>query len=513
MKGKMVFAIGLALIVASSHVNRPAHAATVKSCRDAKITGIQPRMICEEYVKLNCLAPQPHDSAECIDLRQRFREVSGGKDLDDLLTREASTQVLIPAAGGFVTLPNVGTVTFSSGAFDSDTFVDVAKGSNPSVNSTFEEFASIFRPTNRLSYEITVTTGSRPPISETIDLLLDLPVDFRAQVPADYSVDLFAMVEQASDLDLPYKSFELFNSQYASNGARLAASVPGAVFFLDADGRYKAVFTLAPTPGTKQSFATQKKSALAQLYSTTLSTSDCEAVAISCPIEGGCEPTSAYNPARRHPVTGVVRPHYGVDYRAPTGTPLYAAADGRIERSYNSDSYGQTIIIRHNDGGATLYAHLQRRDVGEHAVVTKGQQIGTANNTGLSSGPHLHMEYVPNGAIVQSKNRINPDACINGGASGSVTVRDSGNLADDSFEVFIDGVSVGRTEIGASNTLAISNLRAGNHALELTVLVAPDDVGTYTVELSDGLRFADGSTTKVGNARQGASVTWQFIAP
>lgn len=410
-------------------------------------------------------------------------------------------------------MPNVGTVTFPSGAFDSDTSVEVAKGSNPSVNSKFEEFASIFRPANRLPYEITVTTGARPPISDTIDLLLDLPEEFRAQVPADYSIDLFAITEQSSDLDLPYKSFELFNSEYVSDGSRLASSVPGGVFFLDTDGKYKAVFTLAPTPGTKQSFATLRNSALAQLNSTSLSTSDCEAVAISCPIEGGCEVTSAYNPARRHPVTGVVRPHYGVDYRAPTGTPLYAAADGRIEQSYNSTSYGQTIIIRHNDGGATLYAHLQRRDVEQHAAVTKGQQIGTANNTGLSSGPHLHMEYVPNGAIVQSRNRIDPDACINGGASGSVTVRDSGNLADDAFEVLIDGVSVGRTEVGASNTLSVSNLRAGNHTLELKVLVAPDDVGTYAIELSDGLTFADGSTSRVGQARQGASVTWQFIAP
>lgn len=184
-----------------------------------------------------------------------------------------------------------------------------------------------------------------------------------------------------------------------------------------------------------------------------------------------------------------------------------------LERSYTSSSFGETIIIRHDDGGATLYAHLQRRDAQNGQRVNHGQQIGTANNTGLSSGPHLHMEYVPNGQIIQSKSRIDPDACMDAEGSGSVTVSDSGSLADDAFGVAIDGFTIGQSAIGASNTLAISNLKVGQHTLTLTVVVAPDNVGTYTVRLNDGLKFTDGSTFKSGSAPAGATLSWGFIVP
>jgi hypothetical protein len=123
------------------------------------------------------------------------------------------------------------------------------------------------------------------------------------------------------------------------------------------------------------------------------------------------------------------------------------------------------------------------------------------------------MEYVPNGQIIQSKSRIDPDACMDAEGSGSVTVSDSGNLADDAFGVAIDGFSIGQTAIGASNTLAISNLKVGQHTLTLTVVVAPDNVGTYTVRLNDGLKFNDGSTSKSGSAAAGATLSWGFIVP
>jgi murein DD-endopeptidase MepM/ murein hydrolase activator NlpD len=512
MKGKIALIMTLALASVSSHVTQLAYAAPVNDCEDLGLNG-ELLTLCQAYVHNDCLNPQRHDLVRCVYIRRTFREKSGGVDLDELLTEQNSTRVLVPATGGSVTLPGIGTATFPSGAFTNDTYVEIASGSSPSVNSVFNEFASIFRPANRLDYEIIVATGAHPPVSETIDIRLSVPESFRTQVPANYGIDLFAMVEQASDLDLPFRSFELFESQLTPDGAQLTASIPTGIFFLDSDGQYKAIFTLAPTPGTKESPAVLRKSALAQLNSDALSTSNCEAVSIACPVEGGCDPTSTFRPARRHPVTGEVRPHYGVDYRAATGTPIYAAASGSVERSYTSTSYGETVIIRHNDGGATLYAHLQRRDVGDGDTIAAGQLIGTANSTGLSSGPHLHLEYVPNGEIIRARGRIDPDACVNGEGSGSVTVSDSGTIADDAFEAAIDGFSIGQTQIGASNTLEISNLRSGEHTLALTVLIAPDNAGTYTVQLSDGLVFTDGSTSKTGTAAQGATVSWQFMVP
>ena len=149
--------------------------------------------------------------------------------------------------------------------------------------------------------------------------------------------------------------------------------------------------------------------------------------------------------------------------------------------------------------------------------VTAGDTIGTAGATGRVTGPHLHFEYVPNGEIFGSKNRIDPDACVGVLLQGSITVSDSGAVADDAFSISIDGFYIGETAVGASNTLAVSNLRAGQHTLTLTVIYAPDNLGTYTIILQDGWTFSDGSTSKsyqdTGAPGQGASLSWTFTVP
>lgn len=511
MNGNTVAGIGCLVMVAVLGLVRPSHAGPTEICKQAQLRG-ELLGICSAYVTgQDCLEPGNHDAKRCAALRRVFREMSG-LDLDGVLAQD-SIRTLVPVAGGTVILSGFGSVTFPAGAFEKETLVEVATGRDAAVAAVFNEFASIFRPSSRLGYEVTVTTGVTPPLSDGINIRLNLPAEFLAEVPAGYGVELFAMVEQASDLDLPFASFELFESHLTGAGDAIEASIPAAVFMQDSSGQYKAVFTLAPTPGEKDPPSVLMESALHALQSGLMSTSQCEAASISCPVSGGCEVTSRFNKARKHPVTGATRPHYGVDYKASTGTPILSAASGTIERSYSSSSYGETIIVRHDDGGATLYAHLQTRDVQQNDRVRQGQTIGTANNTGLSSGPHLHFEYVPNGEIIQSKSRIDPDACVDAQGSGSVTVSDSGSLADDAFGVAIDGYFIGQTSIGASNTLAISNLKVGQHTLTLTVLIAPDNVGTYTVQLNDGLKFADGSTSKRGSAPQGATLNWQFVVP
>lgn len=499
------------LLALSLLIPHKLHAQVEVACEAIGLTG-DALLICSTYVRRGCVGPAVTPDSSCSKLRQGFYRISGGQDLDELLNSFSTLSTISPS-GGTISLASIGSVTFPPGAFPERTQVKLSIGRSASVAADFEEFASIFRPSSRLAYEITISTGETPPVSENVDVRILLPHEFIAETPAGYGIELFAMVEQESDLDLPFRTFELFESHLIQSGASIEATVPTGAFFLDSDGQYKTIFLLAPTPGAKQSQATLLQSALEQLHSSVLSTSQCKAASISCPVTGGCTVTSPYQPARRHPVTGETRPHFGVDFKAATGTVLTAAASGTIERSYTSSSFGETIIIRHDDGGATLYAHMQRRDVQNGQRIAQGQQIGTANNTGLSSGPHLHMEYVPNGQIIQSKSRIDPNACIDAQGSGSVTVSDSGSLADDAFEVAIDGFSIGRTAVGASNTMAISNLRAGQHTLTLTVVVAPDNVGTYRVQLNDGLKFTDGATSKSGSAPEGASLNWDFIVP
>lgn len=95
--------------------------------------------------------------------------------------------------------------------------------------------------------------------------------------------------------------------------------------------------------------------------------------------------TSRYGPRRG-------RAHQGLDIGLKTGDPIYATFDGKVRVSKAAGDYGNLIVIRHNNGLETYYAHLSQRDVEVGDWVVAGQQIGLGGSTGRSTGPHLHYE-------------------------------------------------------------------------------------------------------------------------
>ncbi len=101
---------------------------------------------------------------------------------------------------------------------------------------------------------------------------------------------------------------------------------------------------------------------------------------------------------RRHPVLNFLRMHSGVDWSAPTGTPIMAAGNGVIEEAKFKGEYGNYVRIRHANGYSTSYAHMSRfaPGVAEGTKVKQGQLIGFVGSTGLSTGPHLHYEILVN---------------------------------------------------------------------------------------------------------------------
>lgn len=109
--------------------------------------------------------------------------------------------------------------------------------------------------------------------------------------------------------------------------------------------------------------------------------------------------TSGYSSARRHPVLEVMRAHKGVDYGAPTGTPVRAVADARVEFSGRQGGYGNIIVLKHQDPYSTAYGHLNSFASGirKGAKIKQGETIGFVGQTGLASGPHLHYEFRING--------------------------------------------------------------------------------------------------------------------
>jgi murein DD-endopeptidase MepM/ murein hydrolase activator NlpD len=105
---------------------------------------------------------------------------------------------------------------------------------------------------------------------------------------------------------------------------------------------------------------------------------------------------------RRHPILGYTKMHTGVDWAGASGTPVYAAGNGVIEKEGWESGYGKFILIRHNNGYETAYGHMSAfaRGVDEGGQVRQGQLIGFMGSTGLSTGSHLHFEIRVNGRFV-----------------------------------------------------------------------------------------------------------------
>ena len=105
---------------------------------------------------------------------------------------------------------------------------------------------------------------------------------------------------------------------------------------------------------------------------------------------------------RRHPILGYTRMHTGVDWAAPTGTPIFAAGNGTVIKAGRESGYGNRVEIQHANGYITTYNHLSgyARGLTEGQRVRQGQVIGYLGMTGLATGPHLHYEVIVNGHFV-----------------------------------------------------------------------------------------------------------------
>ena len=96
---------------------------------------------------------------------------------------------------------------------------------------------------------------------------------------------------------------------------------------------------------------------------------------------------------RFHPISGKQKAHLGVDYAAPTGTPVRTIGDGLVTFAGVQRGYGNVIEISHKDDQSTLFAHLSRIDVRKGQRVSQGDLVGAVGSTGASTGPHLHFEF------------------------------------------------------------------------------------------------------------------------
>ncbi|MCP4413667.1 MAG: peptidoglycan DD-metalloendopeptidase family protein [Gammaproteobacteria bacterium] len=120
--------------------------------------------------------------------------------------------------------------------------------------------------------------------------------------------------------------------------------------------------------------------------------------------------SSKFNPRRYHPILKRVKAHNGVDYRAPKGTPVRAAGDGKVITSTYSKYNGHHVFIQHGQKYITKYLHFTKRKVRRGQRVKQGQVIGYVGSTGLAQAAHLHYEFLVNGVHRNPRTIKLPDA-------------------------------------------------------------------------------------------------------
>ena len=120
--------------------------------------------------------------------------------------------------------------------------------------------------------------------------------------------------------------------------------------------------------------------------------------------------SSGYSGSRYHPILKIYRPHRGVDYAAPKGTPVHALGEGTVTFAGWKGGYGKYVRIKHPNGFQTGYGHLSGIAVKTGQKVSQGQIIGYVGMTGLATGPHLHFEMFKGGAFVNPMTVKTPPA-------------------------------------------------------------------------------------------------------
>ena len=447
---------------------------------------------------------------------------------------------IIGPTGGQISIPGFGSVIFPSGVFSNTQQVELAATSMAETAQDFNDSAFMFDAGVRTPYELRINTGMVKP-QTGFKAVINVSTDFLAQVPAGSEIQVFAQIFQDGGEEV-LDHFELFESTYSSASGTVTVNLPPEAFTnrRHADQTYEAIILLATTP-TKpdttsvlqhQSLGINAEQALPPPADAIIEPANLNVIVQTVAAATACQGSSLGSPIDNRQVTSPFNgsTHYGTDYKAADGTQIRSMADGTIERVGFDErplpvpdprsgkmvkGWGQYVVVKHLDGSRSLYAHLQQNGVQkpEGDTVSQGEIIALSNNSGGSSGPHLHIEYAPNGKIYDRKSKADPEPCIDQNVTGSITVRDNGSLADDAFTVAINGLIVCKTAIGAANTCAVGNLRPGTATLTIIAFIAPDNVGTYEIALAQGLTFSDSSTRRSGTVPQGGSASFTINIP
>ena len=281
------------------------------------------------------------------------------------------------------------------------------KGSEKLANIKTGDFVEISYSENKIPKEIFVTrNGLKGVLAEFKDKTYFIKnheripeaIERFASVTIDESLYQSALREGISDsviMDLVFifgwdidfvfdirtgDSFEILYEEYFYKGEKIKNGDIKAARFKRGKKVFSAIRFFSNISGTKEYFSTRGENVKKAFLRT--------------PVEFSYI-SSRYNLKRKHPVLNKIRAHTGVDYAAPTGTPVRSTSSGTVSFIGSKGGYGKLIEIKHSEDYSTRYAHLSEFNprLSNGSKVEQGETIGYVGQTGLATGPHLHYEF------------------------------------------------------------------------------------------------------------------------
>ena len=281
------------------------------------------------------------------------------------------------------------------------------KGSEKLANIKTGDFVEISFSENKIPKEIFVTrNGLKGVLAEFKDKTYSIKnheripevIERFASVTIDESLYQSALREGISDsviMDLVFifgwdidfvfdirtgDSFEILYEEYFYKGEKIKNGDIKAARFKRGKKVFSAIRFFSSVSETKEYFSTRGENV--------------KKVFLRTPVEFSYI-SSRYNLKRKHPVLNKIRAHTGVDYAAPTGTPVRSTSSGTVSFIGSKGGYGKLIEIKHSEDYSTRYAHLSEFNprLSNGSKVEQGETIGYVGQTGLATGPHLHYEF------------------------------------------------------------------------------------------------------------------------
>ncbi|ODT04470.1 MAG: peptidase M24 [Mesorhizobium sp. SCN 65-20] len=273
---------------------------------------------------------------------------------------------------------------------------------NPELATAFDSTPTVAAPRGALPsvydgiYRAAYSYGMSDDMTRKLVRLLASDVDFQSRISASDRIEVFFSQPDSDDKVSEDSELLYVAATFGGNTRNFYRfqMEDGAVDYFDQDGRSSRQFLLRnPVPNARF--------------------------------------TSGFG-GRKHPILGYVKMHTGVDWAAPTGTPIIAPGNGVVEKAGWAGGYGKQTIIKHANGYVTSYNHQSRiaPDVVPGARVRQGQVIGYVGTTGLSTGSHLHYELIVNGTKVDPMRVRLPTGRVLAGEELEAFKRERGRIDD-----------------------------------------------------------------------------------